>query len=333
MKLEFLEASVWEDLLGRPEVCDGFVSTELLLEDGKKGQIYLFASKDRSLHCAVSLGKIRPSKKKQRPVAGLEINEIELAIRNSSRSGFIDIRCSSQYKEIFTWFVREVGKFHLLKGHPPREAVANALATGRRFWQAPGESVMDLKLQLGLWGEILCLRELLGVLDTTSVSAWTGPIREDYDFVFTKTLVETKTTLRPRHVHEISNLKQLDPPTGLKLFVWSICANKDPEGTSVWEEAQLVLTELKERQEIQELFLDKVARAGLRPEHEKAYTENRFQKRSRCIYSVGEEFPHITANSFKVPLPREILGVSYTVDLQDVRPCLEAEFVKAIKHG
>jgi hypothetical protein len=333
MKLELIDASIWDDLQSRPKVSEGYVSTELFLENGKNGRIYLFASKDKSLHCAVSLGKVKPSKKRQRPVQGLEINELSLNIRNSERSAFIDIRCSAEYKDIFTWFVKEVGIHHLLNGLPPRDAVAKALNTGRRFWRNPGGDVMDLQRQLGLWAELNCFRELLTILDSPPVTAWTGPIEEDYDFCFTKTLVEIKATLRPRHVHVISNLKQLDEPKGLSLFVWSISVAKDDKGTSVWEEMMLILSELKNKPDVQELFLAKIVKAQLRADHEKAYTINRFSIRNRFIYRVEKNFPKVTSDSFKVPLQREILGVKYTVDLQDVAQTLEADFIKAIKRG
>ena len=91
MKLELIDASIWDDLQSRPRISEGYVSTELLLKNGRNGKIYLFSSKDKSLHCAVSLGNVKPSKKRQRPVEGLEINELSLNIRNSERSAFIDI--------------------------------------------------------------------------------------------------------------------------------------------------------------------------------------------------------------------------------------------------
>lgn len=332
MRLESLNTSVWEELGSRPVNSEGYVSTELL-ENGKNGKIYLFTSKDKSLHCAVSLGHEKPSKKKQRPVEGLEINELSLKIRNSERCTFIDIRCSKEYRDIFTWFVKEVGTHHLLKGEPPREAVANALNTGRRFWRNPGGDVMDAQRQLGLWAELNCFRQFLAILESPPVTAWTGPNEEDYDFCFTKTLIEIKATLRPRHVHVISNLKQLDEPKGLSLFVWSISVAKDDKGTSVWEEMMLLLSEFDKRPDIQELFLAKILETKLRADHEKAYANNRFSIRNRFIFRVGKDFPKITSDSFKVPLRREILGVKYTVDLQDVEQTLEADFIKAIKRG
>lgn len=333
MKIESLDTAVWDDLVARPAGARGFVAAELLEVDGDKGKIYLFVARDKSLHCAIKLGREKLRGKTERPVAGLEFSERRLAIRGAARAGFIDIRCGTAYKEIFTWFVKEVGRHHLQEGLPPRAAVAAGLKAGRRFWQIPGEVVMDTQRQLGLWGEIRCLRELLKAGVSSAVSAWTGPLGEDYDFCFTKVLIEAKATLLPRHQHEISSLDQLDPPAGSTLFVWSIRAALGAGGTSVWEEAVRAAADLSKAPEARELFLDKAARARLRPDHENAYSENRFQSGSRLIFRVGKDFPRITAGSFKVPLPRQILGVKYSVNLEGVTPQPEAELFKPLIRG
>lgn len=331
MKIEALDTSVWNSLLARPASTQGFVATALLETAEQKGKIWLFVTSDKALHCAVRLGDENLNGKVARPVAGLEVCETRRTIRGAERAAVIDIWCGEAYKEIFTWFVKEIARIHLHDGLSPRESVDAALKAGRRFWQAPGDGVMDPLRQLGLWGEIRCLRELLAGGVSAAVSSWSGPAKEDYDFCFPKTVIETKTTLRPRHEHEISNLEQLDSPAGSVLFVWSIRAVLDSTGTSVWEEAARAAADLSKAPQTRELFLDKVALMRLRPDHEEAYAENRFQLGSRLIYRVGKGFPRITASSFKLPLPREILGVKYAVDLEGVKPYPEGDLLNALK--
>jgi len=325
MKLELLDSSIWRNLHSKSANSEGFVVYEELSVRKRNPGVFLYVSKDNSLHCAILLAKQDVIQKTStRPLVGLSICEKKVVIKKLGRVPVIDISYNEKYTDLFTWFIKDIASRYLERNVKPREAVLGALTSGQRFWHNPNVSVMDLKKQLGLWGEIHCLRVLLSAKGPSVISAWTGPLGEDYDFCFYRTHIETKTTLRPRHEHEISNLEQLDPPKGSTLFVWSSTCVADELGTSVLEEALKAISDVKNNPQTQELLEEKLAKAGLRPDHEKSYTQNRFRESNRQMYEVKNGFPRITANSFKLPLSRAILKVSYTISLEEVKKCAEA---------
>lgn len=316
MKIDSFKANFWDTDVRSLASRRGFVNAEALSVEEEAPRIFALISSDASLHAVVKISKEAMGGRIERPIVGIELSERLLEIQGLGKQKVLDIRCcSGKYKEMFTWLVSDIA-VRLSQIEDAHSAVSEALSLGKRFWQQISNQVADKRQQLGLWGELKCVREFLEKEKYFILDVWEGPARENYDFCMGKSLIEVKSTLKPRHQHEIANLKQLEVPSGAVLYLWSNRAVEDKSGTSVWDEVIAISRRISNDPERTQAFFDKVAAAGFHPDHAAAYSENKFSLADSKVFKVGASFPKITADSFKKPLPREVLSVKYSIDLE-----------------
>jgi hypothetical protein len=105
------------------------------------------------------------------------------------------------------------------------EPVERALGTTLAAWAAliRQKSLLTTNSQVGLFGELLFLKRLAGVIGwPTAANAWQGPHSEEHDFTLPAADAEVKTTRGESRVHEISSLTQLMPKLKRRLAIVSI---------------------------------------------------------------------------------------------------------------
>lgn len=100
------------------------------------------------------------------------------------------------------------------------EALTGALLSWNRLLQRPQR--LSFEAELGLWGELYFLREMIDACGDTAVNSWVGPLGEAHDFRAGNVELELKTTSMNSRTHLINGLTQLVPSLGCELALVSI---------------------------------------------------------------------------------------------------------------
>lgn len=177
--------------------------------------------------------------------------------------------------------------------------------------------VMSVGKQLGLFGELMILRDIfLGHTDTFSaLSAWQGPSGAEQDFQFAKWLFEVKSQMASSdRLIRLSSEHQLDLVSGkIGLFhqVFSTSSEDLKDGRTlrqlIDEVRQLVLNSDPVSAD---LFQARLIEIGYEPLEE--YDKQSLILTGRNAYEVIEGFPRISASD----IPMGISNVRYNLSLE-----------------
>ena len=185
------------------------------------------------------------------------------------------------------------------------QVVVARIARWRELLSGRRSGVMSTKKQLGLFGELMILRDIF--LDRTdafsALSAWQGPSGAEQDFQFAEWLFEVKSQMASSdRIIRVSSEHQLDLKSGsIGLFhqVFSTSSENLQDGRTL---RQLI-------EEIQKLVLDacpaavdlfqaRLLEVGYEPLAE--YNEHSLVLINRSAYEVTETFPRIVASDLRV---------------------------------
>lgn len=208
-----------------------------------------------------------------------------------------------------------------MRGGASFAAATGAALAGFRAIIA-GRRRLSTEQQLGLIGELLVVRNLLGVVgEVDLVEWWLGPLAEQHDFAFPGMDVEVKTTTSERRVHVISGVGQLQPNPGRALWLVSLQMTRagGADGVSLAGLVDDVRNRLSARRE---RFLQHLVGLGWRDEDADLYRD-RYLMRSRPLaYPVDDDFPAITARRLasSVPHPELVSALTYRVDVTNRLP-------------
>jgi hypothetical protein len=199
-----------------------------------------------------------------------------------------------------------------LPGSQPAAALARRLTAWQRMLGKGTPGGMTAQDRLGLYGELIVLRDLmLPSLGADAVAAWSGPSGAPQDFTCPPVAVEVKTISRdaPGTCH-ISNEQQLDAAGLDALYLVHQVAGRvtdSPALGDVIDELRgnpLVVAELAS-------FENALLEYGWVDSRRHLYVQDRYALARRRCYAVQDGFPRLTAGS----LPLGISGVSYHLDL------------------
>lgn len=214
-------------------------------------------------------------------------------------------------------------------------SVAQAIAGGATFAAATSAAMTNMRTllaakpriseqkQVGLVGELLLLRALLGAHDEYAViDWWLGPLAEERDFAFPAFDAEVKTTLGEVRSHVIHGAGQLDPSPGRSLWLVSIQitrAGGDPDGVTL---PDLVRTTRDRLTSTRDRFVSQLAGEGWDDDDAAMYPAAYVVRTTPEAYLVDEDFPAITPSRLRTVVPHSDLvsGVTYRVDLSSRTP-------------
>lgn len=183
-----------------------------------------------------------------------------------------------------------------------------------------GRHGLNNEQQIGLAGELLLLRHLVGQLGpTAAVPAWHGPLAEEHDFFFASAHFEVKTTSGERRRHVIGNISQLTQSPGTPLWLVSIQLTAGARGASV-SLPQLV-AEVRTAAGDERPELDRrLGALGWENEHVDLYLSTWQLRSTPRVYRIQGDFPRITDEIIgdRVPSWNLVSDVSYRVDLSNL---------------
>lgn len=245
-----------------------------------------------------------------------DLNGLKVRHRSLEMGEVLDLCAPPSHEQVFTAFCRAIVTAVVDQAREPWKAVAATIREWQSTWK-PVRLAMDKTVQVGLFGELLALRELMiPCLGPAAVDQWSGPQWERHDFVGTTLHVEVKTTRRSRSEHEISRLDQLHSPDGCELLFVSIQLEETIGGDeTLATQLDAIVDLLHADSAALDDFMTKVVSMGWSDEMRTSGELARFFVRRVEVYVVDDEFPRL-ADSFQPP--SGVVSVRYTIDLANL---------------
>ena len=185
------------------------------------------------------------------------------------------------------------------------------------FMQRDGEGTLSPEEEVGLFGELEFLRDLLllGLPASLTVEAWQGPLDGIHDFVLGKGAIEVKSTLALRDFPVIINtLEQLDDSFVSPLFLAGVRLSLRDSGRTLTTLVDDIRNQLKSDGAALDTFNIKLLHAGYFNNFETKYVR-KFLKTELKIFLVSESFPKLT----RYNTPNEIKSAKYVIDINNTK--------------
>jgi hypothetical protein len=204
-------------------------------------------------------------------------------------------------------------------GDQASDALAVRLECWHRFLDHSGSNGLSPEAQVGLYGELWCLRELLtpAVAVAEAVRSWRGPLGGAQDFQGAGWSVEVKASrqLAPATVR-ISNERQLDAPKGfLSLLVVGL-EERSHSPETLPEIVASIRASVVNAPGASPAFEDRLLSAGYLDVQADRYVDTGFTVRHVAAYAVGDTFPRIIEQM----LPAGVGKVAYDLSLDACEP-------------
>jgi len=194
--------------------------------------------------------------------------------------------------------------------------IHSAMISRIRAWQAfmkrDSDGVLSTEEEIGLFGELLVLRNLLddGVSEFDALDSWAGPDDGLHDFLLGDGAIEVKTTLAPAgFLARISNLDQLDDSLHQPLFIAAVRLAQLSEGETLPDLIDQVAGKLHDSGATV-LLNSKLVSAGYMDMTRAEYTR-RFRSSELTYRIVRADSPRLTRSS----VPAAIHDARYLLDL------------------
>ena len=185
------------------------------------------------------------------------------------------------------------------------------------FMQREGEGTLKPEEEVGLFGELEFLRDLilLGLPASLTVDAWQGPLDGIHDFVLGKGAIEVKSTLALRDFPvTINTLEQLDDSFVSPLFLAGVRLSLNDSGRTLATLIDGIRNQLECDGAALDTFNIKLLHAGYFNNFETKYVR-KFLKTELKILLVSDSFPKLTRNN----IPNEIKSVKYIIDINNIK--------------
>ena len=195
-------------------------------------------------------------------------------------------------------------------GELRKELEENPLGWWAQWKELLGNKNVDFRAY-DVLGELLVLKYLA---EHGEQAEWNGPNGATYDIDCNGYFAEVKSTTSRNKKHiTLSNLFQLDPPDGQKLFLFLCQFESAQEGISI----NSLVKELEQLGYSSSGLNEKLSKLGL--ERGKTARKRKYILHAVTKYCVDDEFPSIKPSSFiGGSLPDGVMSITYTVTLDGV---------------
>ena len=281
---------------------------------------------DDTLHMFVPFDGERDSEPALR-LHGLQLQARLIAIGATEPRWYLDVASQPQHEAPFNLVAREVVSAVLIDRIEPRRAARMVVQRWRAFWRSMPSSRLSHQEQIGLFGEVWTLAEvLIKQLGPQAVFTWTGPLGERHDFQGRNAHLEVKVTERHEPIFRISGLHQLEVPEGRRLGLLAIGVSTEAGAADgLVPVIRRVESLLADNADELQVFRQALGDAGYHPEHDDDLDRLRLRLRSADMFEVDGNFPRLTPAEFPDGLPSGIVGLDYDIDLASLDPLGEVE--------
>jgi hypothetical protein len=183
------------------------------------------------------------------------------------------------------------------------------------FFSNKSDNKISDSIEVGLFGELVVLDELLTLFGDKAVSTWLGPEGNKHDFsLFSNVALEVKTSAANRKDFvKISNEFQLSNNNLKALYLRVIFLEKVNSGHNLNEFVGKIFQKIQDSQ-ILNLFKSKLYQSKF--DYLNDIRQRRFNIISDNIYLVDKSFPKLTFSN----IPNEISDLSYKLSLKGIKP-------------
>ena len=248
-------------------------------------------------------------------ISGIEVNKFNEGGGSSLDLTLIDKNSSDLFRTICIDLLYTSSK----KRKDNYDALAHAILNRLKRWQElmakPKGSLLSREGQLGLYGELLILRDffLKKFSPRISIEAWIGPEGSAQDFQYSNVLLEIKTQLSIRPV-KISSLEQLNPGEKELFLIHQLLEENEKEGLTLQELVNIIRKEYTSKDVVSsDLFKRSLMEVGFRDND--YYNKHLWKLESRKGYSVSSEFPSLTSQN----VHHLISSAEYTVKIESCK--------------
>jgi Putative PD-(D/E)XK family member, (DUF4420) len=174
-----------------------------------------------------------------------------------------------------------------------RTAVTGALSSLHEL--LAGARRLSEQQEIGLFGELLVVKHLLGTMATAeALASWRGPEGEEHDISLAGGDVEVKSTIAEERCHWIGDVRQLEPTIGRRLWLLSLQLTGAGAGGVTLPDLIEQLRVLVTSDTALEEFERKLDAVGWRDDTENLYLRRlRLRSKPEC-YLIDRDFPAIT---------------------------------------
>lgn len=189
--------------------------------------------------------------------------------------------------------------------------IVNRIKLWKIFFEDVGCQVLSKKQQIGLFGELDLLSQLIQEKGSKMVQFWKGPSGAAQDFQFVDIAIEVKTTTNEyKNSITISNCKQLDKENYKNLYLcFNVYAVLQSEGMDLPTVIENIYHQIKDSI-WEDVFTEKLLQQGYINTEGIKYNR-KFVLRNRVYYTIESTFPKIICSD----LPIGVLDLTYEIDL------------------
>ncbi len=183
----------------------------------------------------------------------------------------------------------------------------------QEFMRREGDGVLCPEAEVGLFGELETLRNLIGagLSRFDGVDAWKAPLDGIQDFLLGSGAIEVKTTIsQAGFPARIGSLEQLDDSLARPLFLAGVRLALDSTGNTLTAEVAELRNLLREDPAALCLFDSRLLQAGFHDDCSGRYTRRFLPAMTRTLL-VRDGFPRLTRANVAI----EIRNARYELDL------------------
>ena len=249
-----------------------------------------------------------------------KLSGIEITKHNEGRGASLDLTLfDKNSSDLFRTICIDLLYTSSQKGKDNYEALAHAILNRLKRWQElmakPKGSLLSREGQLGLYGELLILRDffLKKFSPRICFESWIGPEGSAQDFQYSNILLEIKTQLSIRPI-KISSLEQLNPGEKQLFLIHQLLEETEKEGLSLQELVTMIKKEYASKDVVSnDLFKRSLMDAGFRDND--YYNKHLWKLESREGYSVNGGFPSLTSDN----VHQLISSAEYTIKIESCK--------------
>ena len=220
-----------------------------------------------------------------------------------------------EYRDRFVTFMHELVE-QCQQGENPLVIIERLLPRWFRFWDEPNPP-LDLKDQIGLFGELEVLIRLMENGDSEPLECWRGPFDEDnlHDFQGKNGHLEVKTNSKSPRSITISSLDQMDAMKAAKneLYLIIVELERDDHGDNLpykVSEAREMAKKAGAEYKLEELLI----LCNYLDRHELLYSENKYNISQILNHKVGDKTPIYNSSHLKKNFDHAVKRVRQLVD-------------------
>lgn len=207
-----------------------------------------------------------------------------------------------------------------ISGDSPQEIIdtcKKVIDRWKRILSLESRQKLSLIEQIGLIGELICLKHFLEIDVLPDLSSWTGPDGGVHDFEFAHQSIEVKTTMSPgSKTVNISGLWQLEQINEVPLLLLHLEIRPDPMGTTIGDLYDSIVSIAGNQADKLNLLLLNI---GFDPNKRNDYSNFTFSLVQIAAYEIRDGFPKLTSSTIgEIDPTGRVSDVTYSIDLSNL---------------